>query len=189
MITPLAPHGNRATRPIVTAFYPMVDHPAPSARWRMRIGYVAGGTAFHNGGHMSVDIELEQAQDQWTLTVAGELDYSECSTFRMHIDRVLKSSPPALIVDMSGIEYLDSSGLGLLLSLSREFTPHGGRLVLITNPTVDSILELTRLTGIFSIAGNAEEAAAIVAHTASPASCPARVGAGPAPAYPTGRAA
>jgi len=118
---------------------------------------------------MGVAIELEQAEDHWTLTVSGELDYSECSAFRMAIDRVLKSSPPALIVDMSGIEYLDSSGLGLLLSLSREYTPHGGRLVLITNQTVDSILELTRLTGIFSIAADTAQALDRLADTRSPA--------------------
>ncbi|MDO8914961.1 MAG: STAS domain-containing protein [Coriobacteriia bacterium] len=118
---------------------------------------------------MSVLIELEQADDHWTLTVAGELDYSECSAFRMHIDRVLKASPPSLIVDMSGIEYLDSSGLGLLLSLSREYTPNGGRLVLITNSTVDSILDLTRLTGIFSIAADQTQALELLADTRSPA--------------------
>lgn len=116
---------------------------------------------------MSVEMEVEQAEDQWTLRVAGELDYSECAAFRLHIDRVLKAAPPALIVDMSGIEYLDSSGLGLLLSLSREYTPHCGRLVLITNPTVNSILELTRLTGIFSIAADRAQALDLLADTRS----------------------
>jgi len=118
---------------------------------------------------MGVAIDLEQTDDHWTLTVAGELDYSECSAFRMHIDRVLRSAPPALIVDMSGIEYLDSSGLGLLLSLSREYTPHGGRLVLVTNATVNSILDLTRLTGIFSIASDLPTALELLADTRSPA--------------------
>jgi anti-sigma B factor antagonist len=114
---------------------------------------------------MAVSIELEQGEAFWTLTVAGELDYSECAAFRMQIDRVLKATPPGVIVDMSGIEYLDSSGLGLLLSLSREYASHGGRLVLITNATVDSILELTRLTGIFSIASNRVEATDLLADT------------------------
>lgn len=118
---------------------------------------------------MSVVIELEQTDEYWALTVAGELDYSECSEFRMHIDRVLRASPPALVVDLSSVEYLDSSGLGLLLSLSREYTPHGGRLVLITNSTVDSILELTRLTGIFSIAADRMQALELLADTRSPA--------------------
>lgn len=111
---------------------------------------------------MSVSIELDQGEPYWTLSVAGELDYSECSAFRMQIDRVLKAMPAATIVDMSAVEYLDSSGLGLLLSLSREYLAHGGRLVLITNATVASILELTRLTGIFSIANDRSEALALI---------------------------
>jgi anti-sigma B factor antagonist len=118
---------------------------------------------------MAVAIELEQGEAFWTLAVAGELDYSECAAFRMQIDRVLKAMPTATIVDMSSIEYLDSSGLGLLLSLSREYGSHGGRLVLITNGTVDSILELTRLTGIFSIAKDRAEALELLADTPSAA--------------------
>jgi anti-anti-sigma factor len=118
---------------------------------------------------MSVSIELEQSEGIWTLKVAGELDYSECAAFRMQIDRVLKAMPAGTIVDMSGIEYLDSSGLGLLLSLSREYGAHGGRLVLIANGTVDSILDLTRLTGIFSIARDRTEAMELLADLPSAA--------------------
>jgi anti-sigma B factor antagonist len=114
---------------------------------------------------MGFSIDLERGEEFWTLTLAGELDYSECSAFRMHIDRILQSSPPATVVDMSGVEYLDSSGLGLLLSLSREYAAQGRRLVLVTNETVDNILELTRLTGIFSVAPGVEEARETLADT------------------------
>jgi len=114
---------------------------------------------------MAVSIELEQGDQFWTLAVGGELDYSECAAFRMQIDRVLKAMPTGTIVDMSAIDYLDSSGLGLLLSLSREYGAHGGRLVLVTNETVDSILELTRLTGIFSIAADRAQALELLADT------------------------
>ena len=107
---------------------------------------------------MAVSMDLEQRDEAWLLTVSGELDYSECAGFRMLIDRILRAAPPATIVDLSGLEYLDSSGLGLLLSLSREYTAGGGRFVLVTNETVDSILDLTRLTGIFSIASDLPEA-------------------------------
>jgi len=107
---------------------------------------------------MALDISLAQEADCWVLTLVGDLDYGECAAFRMHIDRVLKSSPPATVVDLSGLEYLDSSGLGLLLALSKEYGAQGGKLVLITNETVDNILSLTRLNGIFSTAGTMEEA-------------------------------
>jgi anti-sigma B factor antagonist len=114
---------------------------------------------------MSLTIDLDQSDDNWTLTLTGELDYSECAAFRVNIDRILKASPPSTIVDLSGLEYLDSSGLGLLLSLSKDYGSQGGRLVLVTNETVDNILALTRLNGIFSIASSMAEAKEIVADT------------------------
>ncbi len=111
---------------------------------------------------MSLTIDLSQQTSHWVLTLAGDLDYGECASFRMYIDRVLKATPPATIVDLSALEYLDSSGLGLLLSLSKEYGATGGRLVLVTNETVDNILSLTRLNGIFSTASTMEEALAVV---------------------------
>lgn len=111
---------------------------------------------------MSLNIDLAQLPDHWLLTLKGDLDYAECSAFRMSIDRVLKSSVPATIVDLSGLEYLDSSGLGLLLALSKEYAAQGNRLVLVTNETVDNILSLTRLSGIFATAGNLEDAGKII---------------------------
>ena len=107
---------------------------------------------------MALTIDLAQEPSVWVLTLRGDLDYGECSTFRMNIDRVLKASPPATIVDLSELEYLDSSGLGLLLSLSKEYQALGGTLVLVTNETVDNILSLTRLNGIFSTAVSKDEA-------------------------------
>ena len=117
---------------------------------------------------MPLDIQLTQGEDRWTLELSGELDYSECSSFRTHIDRILKASPPATVVDLSQLEYLDSSGLGLLLSLSKEYGMQGGRLVLITNETVDNILSLTRLNAIFSVAATKEEADGMLSDTVSP---------------------
>jgi anti-sigma B factor antagonist len=111
---------------------------------------------------MSLTLDLEQEQPTWLLTLSGDLDYGECSTLRMNIDRILKASPPSTIVDLSGLEYLDSSGLGLLLSLSKEYGAQGGMLVLVTNETVDNILSLTRLNGIFATAASVPEAEQIV---------------------------
>ena len=107
---------------------------------------------------MGLKIRLDENDRRWLLALSGDLDYGECATLRVSIDRILKHAPASVIVDLSGIEYLDSSGLGLLLSLSKEYGTHGGRLVLVTNESVDSILDLTRLSGIFSCATSVEEA-------------------------------
>ena len=116
---------------------------------------------------MALSIELAQDEAYWMLTLRGELDYNECAGLRMNIDRILKASPAACVVDLSNLDYLDSSGLGLLLSLSKEYGGQGGRLILITNETVDNILSLTRLNGIFSTAGTLPEAEELLADTRS----------------------
>src|SRR5512133_3894199 len=107
---------------------------------------------------MTLSLNLEQEPQYWRLSLVGDLDYGECSTFRMSIDRILKSEPRAAVVDLSGLEYLDSSGLGLLLSMSKEYGAQGGKLVLVTNETVDNILSLTRLNGIFATAPDMTQA-------------------------------
>ena len=113
-------------------------------------------------------IALEQRDDVWVLTVSGELDYAECAGFRMYIDRILKAVPPAIVIDFSGLDYLDSSGLGLLLSLSREYGTSGGRLALVTNATVNTILEITRLSAVFTTASTLDEALQRLTDTKTP---------------------
>ena len=109
---------------------------------------------------MPASIAIDERPEAWILAARGELDYSECAGFRLQIDRILRTMPPSVIVDFSQIDYLDSSGLGLLLSLSREYGTAGGRLMLITNDTVDGILEITRLEGIFTTAKDVDAALA-----------------------------
>ena len=106
---------------------------------------------------MALSIDLTQDPASWVLSLQGDLDYGECAAFRMNIDRILKSAPAATVVDLSRLEYLDSSGLGLLLALSKEYGSQGGKLVLVTNETVDNILSLTRLNGIFATASTIQE--------------------------------
>jgi anti-sigma B factor antagonist len=82
--------------------------------------------------------------------VRGELDWADNAAFRACIESVLAACPAVCIVDMSDISYLDSSGLGLLLRLHREYGAGSGRLVLIPSATVRGVLEITRLTDLFA---------------------------------------
>ena len=111
---------------------------------------------------MALSMELTQKPGFWVLNLRGDLDYGECASFRMNIDRILKTVPEATVIDLSGLDYLDSSGLGLLLSLSKEYGAGGGKLALVTNAAVDNILSLTRLNGIFATASTMEEALQIL---------------------------
>ncbi len=100
--------------------------------------------------NMPAEMHIDERPGVWVLTARGELDYGECAAFRKLVERIVSEVPPACIVDLSGIAYLDSSGLGLLLSLYREYGGAGGRLVLVASDTVDGILEITRLDDVFA---------------------------------------
>ncbi len=107
---------------------------------------------------MALKVDLRTAEDTWTLSLDGALDFAECAKFRMMLDRILLAAPHATVVDLSHLQYLDSSGLGLLLSLSKGLGSHGGRLVLVTNLTVDEVLSITHLGSVFSTAKSLDEA-------------------------------
>ena len=116
----------------------------------------------------AITITLDELPEAWVLAVRGELDYGESAGFRFKIDRILRTMPAAVVVDLSQVTYLDSSGLGLLLSLSRGYGAAGGRLFLVTNETVDSILEITRLVGVFTIEADVGTALALIKKPAAP---------------------
>jgi anti-sigma B factor antagonist len=101
---------------------------------------------------MARTIDLDQQPTYWKLKLAGDLDCAGVYALRVTVDRILASAPPALVVDLSGVEYLDSAGLGLLLVLSREYAGTGQRLVLVTNEVVDTVLSITRLDRVLATA-------------------------------------
>lgn len=117
---------------------------------------------------VALTITIDRLAEAWVLAACGELDYGECGAFRRQIDNILRARPAALIIDFSRVDYLDSSGLGLLLSLWQENGSRGGRQVLVTNETVDSILGITRLAGVFAIRPDVDSALSYLRQTSSP---------------------
>ena len=115
---------------------------------------------------MTLTVSMDELPEAWVLTARGELDYGEAALLRTRVERILREAPPAVVVDFSEIEYLDSSGLGLLLGLSQEYGAKGGRLVLVANETVERILDITRLSGVFTTEADAAAALALLRKTA-----------------------
>jgi anti-sigma B factor antagonist len=65
------------------------------------------------------------------------------------------------VIDFSKTGYIDSSGLGVLVSLSKKIREQGGELRLAgLNADLQTLFELTKLDTLFAITGTAEEALA-----------------------------
>lgn len=69
------------------------------------------------------------------VRITGDVDHHSATGIREEIDRLLDEKKPAgLLLDLGGTDFMDSSGLGLILGRKRKTDEMGIRLVLI-NPT------------------------------------------------------
>jgi anti-anti-sigma factor len=85
------------------------------------------------------------------LAVSGDLDISGVDEFLAHADRLLAGASDTIEVDLSGVTFIDSSGLGALVRLHKTAGDVGSELRLTNVPRpVTRILELTGLTDLFA---------------------------------------
>lgn len=123
----------------------------------MRIN-VRHRTVLIEGGPLALDIQLEDFEGVQVIRLSGDLDYGECSSFRLVIDRVLSGVHAPVVLDLSRTEYLDSSGLGLCRNLRIGLEQQGRSLIIVLNETVGNVMGLTRLAREFRLVEYEEQA-------------------------------
>lgn len=93
-----------------------------------------------------------------------ELDASNSGEFKHDIAKVLQSQTK-LVLDLSRLRFVDSSGLGAMLSCLRQLSSKGGDLKLCAmSKQVRALFELVRMHRIFDIYGTKEEAVQAFQH-------------------------
>jgi anti-sigma B factor antagonist len=98
--------------------------------------------------------------------VDGEIHVSTAPEFAQGLTEAIESGKTAIVLDMSGVEFIDSTGLSVLLNGLRLVSQKRGRLALVcANPTVLRLFQITKLDGTFDIFGDREAA---IAHVTEP---------------------
>ena len=98
--------------------------------------------------------------DCWTVCrISGELDAFTVGQLRNSLARLYTSSP--LVIDLSGVPFVDSAGLVALVGGIRRVRDHGGVVVLVCNrPTLVRVLSLTGVDRIVTVVGTFDDAVA-----------------------------
>jgi anti-anti-sigma factor len=93
-----------------------------------------------------VRIEQERDGERITLRLSGEVDLSNVDWLARQIDLAVRGSAH-VVIDLSGIDYIDSQGQRLLKQLSDRFAGEGTSLRLVAPPGgfARSVLEMTLL--------------------------------------------
>lgn len=91
--------------------------------------------------------------DHTVLALAGEIDLYTAPRLQSELATVLAGGPPAkIVVDMSGVEFCDSTGMNVLLAAHRQARERGGDLELAApRAAVRKILQVTGLESVFTV--------------------------------------
>ncbi|HEX3453542.1 MAG TPA: STAS domain-containing protein [Gaiellaceae bacterium] len=98
------------------------------------------------------ELELQRGADgSYSLLVRGEIDLANAGRLRDLFDEAIEGGATRVVVDCRELEFLDSSGIGVLVAARKRLGPEG-ELVLESPPAhVRKVLDITGVTGQISV--------------------------------------
>ena len=113
-----------------------------------------------------VGVEIEQRDDQVVVArLTGELDISAAERTGKRIAEAVPSSARGLVVDMSDLEFMDSSGVSMLFSLARQVGSHRQQLRVVAPPgrPVSRVLQIVEFDRAAPVDADVDSAVAEIA--------------------------
>ena len=102
---------------------------------------------------------IHKEGDVCVVSVEGQLIVGNRQELKQKVLDEIERGERKFLVDFNQTGYIDSSGLGVLVSLSKKIREHGGELRLTNlNEDLKTLFELTKLDTLFQIADTRERA-------------------------------
>lgn len=115
----------------------------PSSRHQHRFGSVR---------HVELKVSTRTQGDHTVMSVTGEIDLYTAPGLQSDLMTALGDGNVRLIVDMSGVDFCDSTGMNVLLCAHRHAIDHGGELMLAgPGSTTRKVLQVTGLESVFTV--------------------------------------
>jgi len=107
-------------------------------------------------------IELQSSESgngAATLVIQGDIDMSTSPQVRTHLTDLFKKNQKAIVVDLSKVSYIDSSGIATLVE-GLQWSHSNNTKFRLTNlsPMVKDVFEIARLLTVFEVYDSQEEA-------------------------------
>lgn len=96
--------------------------------------------------------EITVLEDHVLVTLSGSMYMSDAAQLRENLLVYLDKGNANFIVDLGGLDYIDSAGLGTLVAIQKRALQQGGEIIIRgLKGLVKELFELTRLTSVFQI--------------------------------------
>ncbi len=101
---------------------------------------------------MLLDIQLNGEENVLLVKVDGDVDVNSVRQLRKSLEDSIEQNKPHIVLDCEKLNYIDSTGLGVLVSILKKVQQYDGTIRIVAlKPYLNKIFEVTGLTGIFDI--------------------------------------
>lgn len=111
---------------------------------------------------MKIEVIDTQKGGIHLVKIEGRLDASFSLQLEDEIDRLMEQKTKSIILDFSGVTYLSSSGVRVLLSINKETEDTGGLVLVNLRDVAKKIIEVAELDDFLTQAKTVEEAMALL---------------------------
>lgn len=101
-----------------------------------------------------MDLRLDVSeQDGWSvLQVGGEIDVATAPRLREQLIKLVNDQRFSIVVDLEGVDFIDSTGLGVLIGARKRVRVHEGDVKLVcSDPRIVKVFQITGLDQVFQI--------------------------------------
>ncbi|AOY75423.1 STAS domain-containing protein [Clostridium formicaceticum] len=101
-----------------------------------------------------VDKQYDEVNSQWNMQLAGEVDIYTAGQLKENFMLMLEERKDTIKIDAKNLDYIDSTGLGVLIGVLKQLKEEGKDIIIINiKPSIKKLLNITGLDKIFIIEG------------------------------------
>ncbi len=94
---------------------------------------------------VGITVEVEESEGKYILRVSGRIDAATAPLLERKIEEQMEAKHLRLLLDLSGVDYLSSAGMRLLLAATKKMKAREG--VLAMSGIVDEVMEIIKMAG------------------------------------------
>jgi anti-sigma B factor antagonist len=108
-----------------------------------------------------VDVRISVSRfgaDSFVLAVGGELDLYTAEPLKENLADVLDQGARCVLIDLTGVSFIDSTALAVLVDTAKALRSSRGQMVLVADdPRITRVMEITGLDRVFPVSSSLQE--------------------------------
>ena len=104
-------------------------------------------------------VRIDPRKDLTVCHIDGEIDINSSPAIKKSFDKLISQKTSKIVINLSRVTYVDSSGLATLVEILKNMRSYGGRLrIACMSPKIKSLFEITKLEKLFEIMADEDTA-------------------------------